>query len=50
VGYSLGNGAETIRDASTASQAFKSALEVVGGVAPEVTAAIRSELEDSGTR
>jgi len=37
---------ETIRDASTASQAFKSALEVVGGVAPEVAAAIRSELED----
>src|ERR1044072_6772960 len=37
---------ETIRDASTASQAFKSALEVVGDVAPEVAAAIRSELED----
>ena len=37
---------ETIRDASTASQAFKSALEVVGAVAPEVAAAIRSELED----
>lgn len=36
----------TIRDASTASQAFKSALEVVGGVAPEVATAIRSELED----
>ena len=27
---------ETILDAATASQAFKSALEVVGGVAPEV--------------
>ena len=37
---------DTSRDASLVSQAFESALEVVAGVAPEITAAIRSELDD----
>jgi glycine hydroxymethyltransferase len=37
---------ETSDDASAASRAFGAALEVVAGVAPEVAAAIRSELRD----
>jgi len=37
---------DTISDTSLANKAFEAALEVVGGVAPEVAAAIRSELED----